>query len=79
MDIAVEVSAVAEEVRSSYGCISVLYLLSFKFCENMYIFYRMVCGIEGGTETGGIENRMLKSTLGIERKEVMRWLDRITQ
>jgi hypothetical protein len=25
------------------------------------------------------ENWMLKSTLGIERKEVKRWLDRITQ
>jgi len=25
------------------------------------------------------EYRMLKSTLGVERKEVKRWLDRITQ
>jgi len=42
MDIAVEVSALAEKVRSSCGYISVVYLLSFNFCENMYILYRMV-------------------------------------
>ena len=57
MDIAVEVSAVAEEVRSSYGYSSVVYLLSFNFCENMYIFYRTVCHIEGGPETEGVREQ----------------------
>jgi hypothetical protein len=57
MDIAVEVSTVAEEVRSSYGYISVVYLLSFNFCENMYILFRMVCHIEGATETEGVRDQ----------------------
>jgi hypothetical protein len=57
MDIAVEVSAVAEEVRISYGYISVVYLLSFNFCENMYILYRMVCHNEAGTEMEGVREQ----------------------
>jgi cation diffusion facilitator CzcD-associated flavoprotein CzcO len=57
MDIAVEVSTVAEEVRSSYGYSSVVYLLSFNFSENMYILYGTVCHIEGGTETEGVREQ----------------------
>jgi hypothetical protein len=49
MDIGVELSAVADEVRYSYGCISVFYLLSYNFCANMYILYRLVCHTEGAT------------------------------
>ena len=57
MDIAVEVSAEAEEVRSSYGYIIVVYLLSSNFCENRYIIYRVVCHIEGATETEGVREQ----------------------
>jgi predicted membrane channel-forming protein YqfA (hemolysin III family) len=57
MDIAVEVSTAAEKVRPSYGYISVVYLLSLNFCENVHIIYRMVCHIEGGTETEGVREQ----------------------
>jgi hypothetical protein len=49
VDIGVEVSAEANEVRYSYGCISVFLFTVLQLLCKLYILYRLVCHTEGAT------------------------------